>query len=184
MSSGATLKRGFMSFFGALFGGQNGTLSKDISKTGQIGDFSNSLGTSNTTKGSDFFSSLLSGDSSKVATTLAPQISAEKTSLQQNQKTSAQNGDRSGGKAASNDAAQDKVHSDITNLTGSLTSGAASTLLSSGQSLLGAATGAYDQQSKLSQQQMENWEKSILGTGITGAINYGESFLPIPHGGK
>lgn len=127
---------------------------------------------------------MLSGDATKTSQVLAPQISAAKTSLQQDQKTAAQNGTRSGGTAASNNAAKDKIHSDITNLTGSLTGGAASTLLSSGSSLLGTALSANGQQAQLSQDQMANWQKSILGSGITGAINYGESFLPVPHGGS
>jgi len=118
----------------------------------------------------------VSGDSSKVATALAPQISAAKTSLQQNQKTNAQNGTRSGGTAASNNAAQDKVHSDITNLTGSLTSGAASTLLSSGSDLLSKALGGYGQQADMSETQMKNWQDSILGSGITSGISSLESF--------
>lgn len=162
-----------MSFWGSLFGGSNPTLNSDIGKTGQIADFSSSLGQKNTTSGSNFFNSLVSGDSSKIAQTLAPQISAAKTSLQQNQKTSAQNSDRSGGKAASNNAAQDKVHSNITNLTGSLTGNAASTLLSSGQGLLGSALGAYGQQADMSQEQMKNWANSILGKGASDVITTG-----------
>lgn len=158
-------------------------MNSTIAKTGQIGDFSTGLGESNTTAGSKYFNSLLSGDASKTAQTLAPEISSLKTSTNQDQKTAAQNGTRSGGTAASNAASKDKVHSDITNLTGNLTSGAASTLLSSGSGLLGAATGEYGQQADLSQKQLENWKSSILGSSITGAVNYGESFLPVPHGG-
>jgi hypothetical protein len=164
-----------MSFFGALFGGSNPTLNATIGKTGQISDFASSLGQSNTTQGSNFFSSLLSGDSSKIAQTLAPEISAAKVSNQNTQKTNATMGNRSGGTAATNAAASDRLHSDITNLTGSLTGGAASTLLSSGQSLLGTALGGYNQQAQMSQEQMQNWMNSILGKGITGAAAYGES---------
>lgn len=164
-----------MSFWGSLFGGSNPTLNSDISKTGQISDFSSSLGQKNTSTGSNFFNSLVSGDATKISQTLAPQISAAKTSLQQNQKTSAQNSDRSGGKAASNNAAQDKVHSDITNMVGSLTGGAASTLLSSGSGLLGTALGGYNEQADMSQKQMENWANSILGKGITGAVQGAEA---------
>ena len=147
-----------------------------MGKTGNIANFSNNLGQQNTQQGSNFFSSLLSGDSSKTAQTLAPQISAAKTSLQQDQKTNAQNGTRSGGTAATNNAAQDKIHSDITNMTGNLTGGAANNLLSSGQNLLGTALGGYQQQADMSQTQMENWANSIGGMGITSGISAGESF--------
>jgi hypothetical protein len=165
-----------VSFFGSLFGGQNGTLSSDMSKTGQISDFASGMGQSNATAGSGFFNSILSGDATKTAQALAPQTSALKTSVQNDQKTATQNGTRSGGTAATNAASKDKVHSDITNLTGSLTGGAASNLLSSGQSLLGTALGGYNQQAAMSQQQMQNWQNSILGKGITGAVQGAEAF--------
>lgn len=164
-----------MSFFGSLFGGSSPTLNSDISKTGQIADFSSSMGQSNTSAGSGFFNSLVSGDSSKIAQTLAPQISAAKVSNQQTQKTNSIFGNRGGGTAATNAASSDKLHSDITNLTGSLTSGAAGTLLSSGQNLLGTSLGALNQQAGMSQQQMENWANSILGKGITSGISSLES---------
>jgi hypothetical protein len=165
-----------MSFWGSLFGGQNQTLSSDMSKTGAIGDFSSDQGQKNTSAGSNFYQSLLSGDSSKVAQALAPQISAEKTSLQSDQKKNAITGTRSGGTAASNAAASDKVHSDITSLTGSLSGEAAKTLLSSGDSLLSKGLGAYQQQAGMSQQQMENWSNSILGMGVTSGVGAVESF--------
>lgn len=164
-----------MSFWGSLFGGQNSTLTSDMNKTGQLAGYASSVGQQNTTAGSNFFQGLLSSDATKTSQVLAPQISAAKTSLQQDQKTAAQNGTRSGGTAASNNAAKDKIHSDITNLTGSLTGGAASTLLSSGSSLLGTSLGALNQQASMSQQQMQNWQNSILGKGITGAVQGAES---------
>lgn len=187
MSNGnGARKEDFTSFFSALFGGSSPVLNSTISKTGAIGDFASSTGQANTSAGSNFFNSIVSGDSSKIAQTLAPQIGAAKTSLQQNQKTSAQNGNRSGGTTASNNAAQDKVHSDITNLTGSLTGNAASTLLSSGQSLLGTALGSYNEQASMDNQRMQNWANSILGKGISSAIAAGESFGlgKLPTGGK
>lgn len=165
-----------MSFFGSLFGGSSPTLNSDISKTGQISDFASSIGQSNTSAGSGFFNSLVSGDSSKIAQTLAPEISAAKVSNQQTQKTNSILGNRGGGTAATNAASSDKLHSDITNLTGSLTSGAAGTLLSSGQNLLGTALGGYNQQANMSQMQMQNWQNSIFGKGITSAVQGAEAF--------
>ena len=158
-----------------MLGGSNPTLNSTIAKSGQIGDFSSGLGEKNTTQGSNFFSSLLSGDSTKTAQVLAPQISSLKTSVNQDQKTAAQNGTRSGGTAAGNAAEKDKVHADITNLTGNLTGAAASSLLNSGTSLLSAATGEYGQQADLSQKQAENWANSLFGKGITSGIAAGES---------
>lgn len=159
-----------MSFWGSLFGGSSSGTTSALNNTGNIASFAQGQGQSNTTAGSNFFQSLLSGDSSKTSAVLAPQISAAKTSLQQDQKTSAQNGTRSGGTAASNAAAKDKIHSDITNLTGNLTGGAAGTLLSSGSSLLGTALSGYGQQSNIAAQQAKQWQDSIFGKAISGGV--------------
>lgn len=159
-----------MSFFGSLFGGSSATLNSDIAKTGNLADFSSTQGQKNTTAGSSFYQSLLSGDPSKTSTVLAPQINALKTSTNQDQKTRSQNGTRSGGTAAANAASSDKVHADVTDLTGKLTGSAASTLLSSGNSLLGTALGGYEQQAKLDAEQQKNWSDSILGLGITSKV--------------
>lgn len=86
--------------------------------------------------------SILSGDPSKITQALAPQISAEKKSVQQDQKSNAEMGTRSGGTAASTAASADKVHSDITSLVGQLTGNAASGLTSAGEGLLGTGTSA------------------------------------------
>jgi len=47
----------------------------------------------------------------------------------------------------------------------------------------GLSQQAKDEQAKLSQEQMQNFMNSILGKATSGAVNYAESFLPIPHGG-
>lgn len=173
-----------MSFFSSLFGGSNPTLSSTMGKTGQISDFASSQGQQNTTAGSSFFNGLLSGDATKTSQALAPQISAAKTSLQSDQKKASETGSRSGGTAGANNAAQDKVHSDITNMTGTLTGGAASTLLSSGSGLLGTALGGYNQQANMSQVQMDNWQNSLFGGALTGGAAIGMKALGSLAGGS
>jgi hypothetical protein len=170
-------------FWSSLFGGSNSNLSGDIGATKQIAGFSQGLGQQNVTQGSNFFSSLLNGDASKTAQVLAPEISSLKTSTNQDQKTAAQNGTRSGGTAAGSAASKDKVHSDITNLTGSLTGSAASNLLSSGQGLLGTALGAYGQNADMSETQMQNWAGSLFGGAITGGAAIGMKALGTAAGG-
>jgi hypothetical protein len=170
------------SFFSALFGGSNAGLNQGIAKTSQIGDFATSLGESDLTAGSDFSKAILSGDSSKTFQVLAPLISSAKTSASQQNKTNAIFGTRSGGTAASTNATDDKVHSDITNLIGSLTGKAADSLTSSGSSLLNQGESADVNSSELSQQRFQNWQNSILGKGISGAVQYAESFAPVPGG--
>jgi len=158
-----------MGFAGSLFGGSNSTLSSDINKFGQIGDFATGMGEKNLTTSSNFWNSILSGDSSKQSQALAPQIGAAKQSAQQQNKTTAEMGTRSGGNAASNAGRSDKTRSDITGMIGQLTGNAASNLGSSGSSLLSQGASAYGQQVNASQQQMSNWQNSILGKFTTRA---------------
>jgi len=165
-----------MGFWGSLFGGSNPTLNSDIKQFGQIGSFATNLGESSMTKSKDYWSSLLSGDASKSAKALAPQISASKVAGQQQNKTGAEQGTRSGGTAASTAATNDTTRANITKLLGSLTSNAASSLGSLGSSALNTGISALSQQEQASQQQMENWSNSILGKGITGGVSAAESF--------
>ena len=85
-------------------------------------------------------------------------------------------GTRSGGTAASNAASSDKLHSDITNMIGSLTGGAAGSLASLGSSEMSTGLGALGQEQGATAQRMQNWQNSILGKGITGAAQAGEAF--------
>lgn len=163
-----------MGFWDSLFGGANSSLSSDMAKTKQVGDFSTGMGESNLTAGSNFFKSILSGDASKQAQVLAPAISSAKTQASQDNKKNAIFGTRSGGTAAASSATDDKVHSDITNLIGNLTGGAASNLTSTGGNLLSTGLSATGQNAEMSQQQMENWANSILGLGTTKAAGAAE----------
>jgi len=165
-----------MSFFGSLFGGSNPTLNTAIGQTGQIGANAAGQGQNYLNQSGNFFSSILSGDASKVASALAPQISAAKTSQQQDQKTAAMFGGRSGGTAASTAAAGDKTHADITNLIGSLTNSSASTLGSMGSSLLSTGLSGIGLSADMSQERMKNWSNSILGLGTTAAAGFAEGF--------
>jgi len=122
-----------------MFGVDMGPSAQENSQYGNLNSasgFATNLGESDLSASSDFMKSILSGNASQVTQALAPQISAAKVSNQQNNKTAAEFGTRSGGTAATTAASNDKTHADITNLIGSLTGGAASSLASSGSSLL------------------------------------------------
>lgn len=172
-----------MSFFSSLFGGQNQTLNSTIGQSGQVGGFATGLGESNLGAASKFWNSILSGNSSDISKALAPQISSLKTSAAQTNKTNAEFGTRSGGTAASAASTDDKVHADITNLIGGLTSGAASGLASTGGGLLSTGLSAFGEQAQMSQQQVQNWRDSILGGALTGGAGIGLSFLSGKVGG-
>lgn len=165
-----------MSFWGSLFGGQNPTLNSTMSQTGSIAGFTSNLGQQNTSAGSNYFSSILSGNPSQIAQTLAPEISQMQQGGQQQKNAIAQFGNRSGGSNSAAQGIDSGNRANLTNLIGGLQSGAASSLLSSGQGLLGQSLGALNQEEAMSQQQMQNWANSILGKGISGAAGYGESF--------
>lgn len=168
-----------MSFAGALFGGSNPTLNSQIGTLGSIAGSSTKEGQTDTSDASKFFQSILAGDDKS----LAPQIGSIKKQGQQKLQTLSQFGNRSGGTNATANSVGDTTTASINDLIQSLTGSAASNLGSLGTSLTNTGLSAYSQQAGVSQQQMQNWKNSILGQGITGAINYGESFLPIPHGG-
>lgn len=162
-----------MSFFGSLFGGSNPTLNKDINQFGSIGGFATGLGENNLSQSSQFFSSILSGDPSKTAKALAPQISSIQQQTQQQKNQNAQFGNRSGGTNASNQMANDKATGSINDMISSLLGGAASSLSSSGSNLLNAGLGAYGQQVNASQLQMQNWQSSLFGGALTGGLGIG-----------
>lgn len=162
-------------FFSSLFGGSNSDLNNGIKQTAQIGQYASGLGESDTTSASNFYSSLLSGDASKVAKTLAPQIGEIQSQKQQQLNSLGQFGNRSGGTNAQAQGIKDSATGQVNNLVGSLTSGAAGSLASMGSNLLGTGLGAINSNADLSQTQMRNWESSILGKSITSAISSAES---------
>lgn len=130
-------------------------------------------GQSYTNQAGNFWGSILSGDASKQAQALAPEISAAKTSAAQTNKTNALFGGRSGGTAASAAATDDKTHATITNLIGSLTNSSASGLANLGTSLTNTGLGAIDSSAELSQQRMQNWQQSLFGGALTGGAGIG-----------
>ena len=174
-----------MSFAGSLFGGSSPELNNLINQFGQTGTQQTGQGQSNENAASGFWNSILSGDSSKISQALSPEISAAKTSNAQTQKTNSIFGNRSGGTTASNAASGDKLHSDITNLIGSLTNSSASSLASLGSNQVSQGQSSLSQEEQANQQRIANWSQSILGQAIgygTGkAFSYGLNSLFAPH---
>jgi hypothetical protein len=162
------------SFLSSLFGGSNSTLSGDINQTGSLAGYGSNLGQQNTNAGSGFFSSLLSGNSAQIAQTLAPEISQMQQGGQQQKNAIAQFGNRSGGSNSAAQGIDSGNRANLTNLIGGLQSGAASSLLSSGQNLLNTSLGALGQQADMSEIQQQNWANSIFGQGLTGGLLGGE----------
>ena len=168
-------------FFGVDMGVSQDQQSQHNNLTAASG-FATGLGEQDLTASSNFMNEILSGDPTKVATALAPQINQQQQRNQQAKDTTAQFGPRSGGTAATvaNMGAADRAST--TDLVGSLTGKAAGELGSMGGNLLnsgmqGNAT-AFGEANTLHDQtlaQLNDLFKSIGST--TGAV---ASFAGIP----
>lgn len=172
-----------MSWFSSLFTGNSPQLNSSLSNTGQLAGFASGQGQNNTTQGSGFFSSLFSGDPTKIGQTLAPAISAGQQGVQQQKNEIANFGNRSGGNNAKSQSLDSANRGNITNMIGGLQAGAASSLLSSGQSLLGTALSGYGQEAGIADQQMKDWQSSIFGGALTSGAAIGAKALGAWAGG-
>lgn len=72
--------------------------------------------------------------------------------------------------------AGDQARSSVSSMVSSLLGSSASSLGSLGTNLISQGQSAYQAQDAASQQRMQNWSNSILGKGITGAVQGAESF--------
>ena len=163
-----------MSWFGSLFTGASPELNTLIGQYGQVGGSQVGQGQKNQNTASSFWDSIVSGDSTKQMQALAPEISALKTSTAQDQKKNSMFNPRSGGTAASNNAASDQAHGYITNLIGNLTNSSASSLANLGTSQVGTGLESLGMEQGASAERMQNWSNSLFGLGITKAAGYGE----------
>ena len=158
-----------------MIGGSNPTLNSGIKQSGQIAGYGTSTGEGLTTSAGNFYQTLLGGDPSKTAKLLAPQLKTMQDQQQQQQKTSAEFGNRSGGTNAKNQTAGDTTRANYTDLVSKLTSGAAGGAAGLGKDLLSTGMDALKNQVAFSQQQMDNWQNSIFGQGMANAAGYAES---------
>ena len=85
---------------------------------------------------------------------------------QQQKQANAQFGNRSGGTNASGQTIDDKTRANISSMISNLTGQAAGAASSLGQGLLNTGIQALNQQVQFSQAQMQNWQDSILGSGL------------------
>ena len=94
-------------------------------KLSDLGNFESGVGQKGTNASLGYDLGILSGDPSKIAQTLAPEISTQNQQTEQAKATTAQFGNRSGGNNASGQAMDDKARGNIINLIGGLQQGAA-----------------------------------------------------------
>lgn len=163
---------------------QYGVLSSDAS-------IASRYGLTDISKAQDFWSAILSGDPTKINQVLGPEVSSINKQGQQQKKTLAEFGNRSGGTNAEAQTIDDNTRAAIRTMISNLTSGAASNLASTGSGLLstgvGAAAEAFSAGKTMQEQTLAKWNDifssiaktaagfagmpSVPGTGVIGALN-------------
>jgi hypothetical protein len=180
---------------GSLISGIAGLVNGDATKQeeGQLGD----LGTfgSNTGEGAvnaaqGYYGGILSGDPSKIAETLAPEIKANQDQAQQGKNNIAQFGTRSGGATSSAAGIDSTSRGNIIDLIGKEQSGAAAAEAGLGTNLLSQATGniTADAGLKRAQNTAELGDISGIATGaaqiaaapFTGGASLGMGSFSLP----
>ena len=132
-------------------------------KLGALGNYDTATGEALTTAGAGFDESILSGDLSRMATTLAPEISGQQSQIEQQRLQDANFNTRSGGTAASTSAAEAAGRGNIISLEGGLQSGAASSALASGSNLLSQATPNITDEASLLNQRRQQANQDVGG---------------------
>jgi hypothetical protein len=164
-----------MGFFSSLFGGSSPTLDQNIPAFQQAAGFDTGVGNADVTAASKWYNDILSGDPTKMAEAVAPETSAIQGETQQAKNQTAQFSPRSGGTAATTAGLDANTRAQILKLLGGLTSGAASGLTNIGTTEQGLANTNRTSADTAAQQQVENWQNSILGQGIGTGIGELES---------
>ena len=90
-----------------------------------LGNFESGVGQKGTNASLGYDLGILSGDPSKIAQTLAPEISAQNQQVEQGKLTTSEFGNRSGGNNAAAQHMDDQARGNIINLIGGLQQGAA-----------------------------------------------------------
>lgn len=166
-----------------LFGGSSPGLKKAQGTAESGADFGFNNGEKNETAAGDYYGGILSGDPAKIAESLAPAISANTQQAQQKKQTIGEFGARSGGNTAAANSIDANTRTNTTNLIGGALNNAAAGEAGLGENQVASGTQNNEISGQLSQQMLTNIINSLFSKHINGAINYGESFLPVPHGG-
>lgn len=166
-----------MSFLGGIFTGSNPTLDDSINTSTGVSGFGTSVGEGDITAASGFDEDLLSGDPSKIAKLLAPQISNIQKQGQQQLNTTAQFANRSGGGNASAQTNIDSQRANVNDMVSKLTGEAATNIGNLGTSTLGLGLTADQVAAQQAEQKQKEQQGSLLGGVITGAADAGLDYL-------
>lgn len=168
------------SFLSGIFTGSNPTLDGTIGNANDVMGFGTSVGKGDIGAASDWYKTLLGGNSAAEAKLLAPQIKTIQDQAQQKINTEQQFGDRSGGTNAGNQMTLDNARGSVDDMISKLTSGAADSLGHLGTSTLGLGLDANQLAEREAQQRLENQRNSIFGKGIA---DFAQTGLDAAEGG-
>jgi hypothetical protein len=147
-------------------------------KFGALGDYQTGVGEGLTTAGAGFNEDILSGDPTKISQALAPEISAGQGQVEQQRLQDANFGTRSGGTAASTEAATAANRGNIINLVGGLQKSTAESSLSHGGSLMDSASSNIGNEAQLAEQRRQQQVGDVNGIASSAA----EIAMGIPGG--
>lgn len=140
-----------------------------------IGQYDIGTGEGLITPAAKYYEDILSGDPTRTAQALAPEISTQQQQVQQSQNELAQFAPRSGGTAAASADAATKARGNIINLEGGLQQGAAGAAGSLGSNLLSSATPNIEDvanlRTKRQQQSAGDWGQ--IGQAVAEAATMG-----------
>ena len=165
-----------------FFGIGMGPSSQEKQQYGQLtadAGWATGQGESDIAQSSKFMSDILSGDPTRTAQALAPQISGMQQRAEQQKDTIAQTGNRSGGHTAKVASIDAGTRGDVTNLVGGLTTHAADSLGEMGSNLFGKgmagtesafgeAKTLHDQESAKINDLVSSISKTVMGAATGG----------------
>ncbi len=125
---------------------------KEQDQFGALGNYETGTGEALTTAGAGEELGILSGDPTKIATALAPEISTGQSQVEQQRLQGANFGTRSGGTTASTEAAEAANRGNIITLEGGLQRDAASSALGAGSGLLSGASSNIGSEAQLAEE--------------------------------
>jgi len=137
--------------------------SKEQKALEDLWGFENPLGEKSVQQGLDWNSDILSGDPTKIAMALAPEIRAGQDQVNQQAQQNAQFHNRGGGTNASTQNAQTNERGNIIDLIGGLQKGAASTLTGAGENLLNMGSGNVSKSADLKTQDRQRVVGDVSG---------------------
>ena len=132
-------------------------------KFGSLGDYQTGVGEGLTTAGAGFNEDILSGDPTKISQALAPEISAGQGQVEQQRLQDANFGTRSGGTAASTEAATAANRGNIIDLVGGLQKSTAESSLSHGGNLMDSASSNIGNEAQLAEQRRQQQVGDVNG---------------------